>query len=53
MDSRPSDETLLPAVAERNLGAFRSTERDHDAHRALDVSPARRLPDGMSRRWGA
>ena len=34
MDSRPSDETLLPAVAERDLSAFR-------------------LPDGMSRRWGA
>ena len=58
MDSRPGDEMLLLAVAERDMGAFRTLYERHAGWLAIRL--ARRcndrpgvLPDGMSRRWGA
>jgi hypothetical protein len=49
MDSRPGDEMLLLAVAERDMGAFRTL---YERHADLITRPGV-LPDGISRRWGA
>jgi hypothetical protein len=43
MDSRPSDETLLLAVAERDLGAFRTLYERHAGWLAIRL--ARRCND--------
>jgi hypothetical protein len=44
MDSRPGDEMLLLAVAERDLGAFRTRYERHAGWLAIRL--ARRLPAG-------
>jgi hypothetical protein len=44
MDSRPSDETLLLAVAERDMGAFRTLYERHAGWLAIPL--ARRCPGG-------
>jgi hypothetical protein len=43
MDSRPSDETLLLAVAERDMGAFRTLYERHAGWLAIRL--ARRCND--------
>jgi hypothetical protein len=43
MDSRPSDETLLVAVAERDMGAFRTLYERHAGWLAIRL--ARRCND--------
>ena len=49
MDSRPADELLLLAAAERDVGAFCTLYEPHAGWLAIRLV----LPDGMSRRWGA
>jgi hypothetical protein len=39
MDSRPSDESLLLAVAERDMGAFRSLYERHAGWLAIRLTP--------------
>ena len=46
MDSRPSDETLLVAVAERDMGAFRTPYERHAGWLAIRL--ARRCNDRAS-----
>jgi hypothetical protein len=50
MDSRPGDETLLLAAAERDIDAFCTLRERHAGWLAIRPGV---LPDGMSRRWGA
>ena len=42
MDSRPSDESLLLAVAERDMGAFRSLYERHVGWLAIRLARSRR-----------
>ena len=44
MDSRPGDETLLLAVAERDMGAFRTLYERHAGWLADPAHPAVQRP---------
>ena len=49
MDSRPGDETLLLAVAERDMGAFRTLYERHAGWLAIRL--ARPSRSSMNRVW--